>query len=342
MQAQLGMGKEVTARSRRQTILRRDPNYASAGDFFLRGKIMNVRSNHPALAVSPDEIQRAGRQLQNFALYTLANDAVELVVVPELGAKIISLKNLRTEREWLWHPAGGLKLFKNQAGDDFFSSPLVGIDECLPTIAPCSWQGRELPDHGEIWNAPWQVDAEAFANGTLKTSIILRVSPFKFIRSIELRGNEVHLKYELHNRGSREEKFIWAFHPLLRLEAGDQLELPDSTHELLHGVAWIDAVDSMIPETTCVKTFARPICQGWAAIRNEAKGDRLEFEWDSVQNNTLGLWLTRGGWHGHHHFAIEPTNADDDMLAQAAGRNHCGVVAVADFVSWQIRLRVGF
>jgi hypothetical protein len=309
---------------------------------FLRGKIMNGRSNHPAATVSPDENQRAGRQFQNFALYTLANDAVELVVVPELGAKIISLKNLRTGREWLWHPAGGLKLFMNQTGDDFFNSPLVGIDECLPTIAPCSWLGRELPDHGEVWSAPWQVDAGAFASGTLKTSIRLKVSPFKFIRTIELRGNEVYLKYELHNRSSRVEYFIWAIHPLLRLEAGDQLELPDSTHALLHGVAWIDAVDSVIPETNCVKTFARPICQGWSAIRNEVKGDRLEFEWDPVENNTLGLWLTRGGWHGHHHFAIEPTNADDDVLALAAQRNRCGIVAAGDFVTWQICLRVGF
>jgi hypothetical protein len=82
------------------------------------------------------------RLFQNFAVYILNNGEVELAVVPELGAKIISLKNLRTGREWLWHPMGGLELFKNQAGDDFSTSPLVGIDECLPTIAPCSWQGR--------------------------------------------------------------------------------------------------------------------------------------------------------------------------------------------------------
>jgi hypothetical protein len=157
-----------------------------------------------------------------------------------------------------------------------------------------------------------------------------------------LQGNEVSLKYELNNRSSKEEHFIWAIHPLLRLEAGDQLELPGSTRELFNGAAWIDAVGSVISETECAKAFARPICKGWAAIRNEAKGDCLEFEWDAAENNTLGLWLTRGGWHGHHHFAIEPTNADDDMLALVAGRKRCGVVAAAGFVTWQIRLRVGF
>jgi hypothetical protein len=186
------------------------------------------------------------------------------------------------------------------------------------------------------------VDAEAFAIGTLKSSVILKVSPFKFIRTIELRGNEVHLRYELINRSPKEEYFIWAIHPLLRLEAGDQLELPDSTHKLLKDITWIDDVGSAIPENKYTKAFARPICTGLAAIRNEISGDRLEFEWDSDDNNTLGLWLTRGGWHGHHHFAIEPTNADDDMLALAAERKRCGIVAAADLVTWQIRLRVGF
>jgi hypothetical protein len=39
------------------------------------------------------------RQEQGFAAYVLASPEVELVVVPELGARIISLQDLRTGRE---------------------------------------------------------------------------------------------------------------------------------------------------------------------------------------------------------------------------------------------------
>lgn len=285
--------------------------------------------------------QFAVRWLQGFAAYVLNNDEVELAVVPELGAKIISLKNRRTGREWLWHPPEGLKLFKNQVRDDFSTSPLVGIDECFPTINPCSWQERELPDHGEIWSVPWQVDSAAWADGILRTNIRLGISPFEFERSIELQGNEVRISYELHNLGASEESFLWAMHPLLRLEAGDELELPDSTRELLNGETWVDAVTSTIPDRNCAKIFARPVSEGWAAIHNQARGDRLEFAWDSAENNTLGLWLTRGGWHGHHHLAIEPTNADDDSLAVTAGRKNCGTVSGKSSVDWQLCLRVG-
>jgi len=74
----------------------------------------------------------AVRHEQGFEVFIIRNQDVELAVVPELGARIISLKDLHTGREWLWHPAGGPKLFRNRAGDNFESSPLVGLDECLP------------------------------------------------------------------------------------------------------------------------------------------------------------------------------------------------------------------
>jgi len=285
--------------------------------------------------------QLTKRQLQGFEVYALNNEEVELEIVPELGAKIISLKNLRTGREWLWHPAEGPRLFKNQIRDAFSTSPLVGIDECFPTIEPCSWQGRELPDHGEVWNTPWQVDGAAWENGILKTKARLRISPFEFERTIELQGNEIRINYGLHNLSAIEEKFVWAMHPLLRLEAGDQLELPHSTRQLLNGETWVDGVTSKIPEKKCAKIFARPVSESWAAVQNKAGTDRLEFTWNSSENDTLGLWLTRGGWHGHDHFAIEPTNADNDSLAAAARQEACGVVAGKGFVGWQLTIRIG-
>src|SRR6266581_820604 len=109
------------------------------------------------------------RREQGFEIFILCNQEVELAVVPELGARIISLKDLRTRREWLWHPSGGPKLFRNRPSDKFESSPLVGMDECLPTIAPCSWKGRDLPDHGEVWGTAWALGFEAWERGKLRT-----------------------------------------------------------------------------------------------------------------------------------------------------------------------------
>jgi galactose mutarotase-like enzyme len=288
----------------------------------------------------PSNIE-AVRSIQGFNAYVLANQAVELTMVPDLGARIISLKDRRTGREWLWHPAKTLKLFKNRPFDDFAASPLVGMDECLPTIQPCAWGGRQLADHGEVWSQPWQFQESAGGRNALVVSLRLKHSPFHFKRTTQLNGSEVRFNYELTNLAAVEEKFVWSLHPLLRLRPGDELELPGSTRQLFNGNAWIDSVDSAIPGNGCAKVFAHPIRVGRAAIRNRQQADRLEFIWNPNENQALGLWLTRGGWHGHHHFAIEPTNAGDDSLAVAAGRNRCGIVAGGATVSWKLSLRVG-
>lgn len=281
------------------------------------------------------------RDEQGFAVFVLGNERVELAVVPELGARIISLKNLRSDREWMWHPAGELNLFRNQPGDDFARGPLVGMDECLPTIAPCSWQGRELPDHGEVWSVPWSVDETAWEMGALRTSVRLEISPLEFERTVELHDNEVRLSYRLNNLGAEDELYLWAMHPLLRFVKGDQLQLPASTRFQLDGKKWIDAVDSVRPAGNCAKVFARPVRVGCAGVYNRNTGDHLELEWNPRENDTLGLWLTRGGWHGHHHLALEPTNSAHDALALAAEGGRCGVVEAAGEVEWTIHLRVG-
>ena len=92
------------------------------------------------------------RHEHRFEVYVLQNESLEISLVPDLGAKVISLVNRWTGREWMSCPTGGPKLFRNERADDFAASTLVGWDECLPTIAPCVFKGRSLPDHGEVWN----------------------------------------------------------------------------------------------------------------------------------------------------------------------------------------------
>jgi galactose mutarotase-like enzyme len=283
----------------------------------------------------------AVRDEQGFEVYVLCNQDVEIAVVPELGAKIISMKSLRTGREWMWRPPGELELFHNLPGDSFFRSPLVGVDECLPTVEPCVWRGRKLPDHGEVWSAGWTVDEEAWQKGALKTSVHLKISPFDFERTIELDENGIRMSYQLINRSPAAEYFLWAMHPLLNIQEGDRLVLPASTRALLDGAGWVDAVDSAVPKGNCSKLLAGPLKEGASGIHNSKTGDRFDVEWNTAENNALGLWLTRGGWHGHHHFAIEPTNAGADALTEAVGRGWCGIVAGSSSATWQVRFRIG-
>ena len=300
---------------------------------------------------------------QGFAVYGLRNEKVELRVLPELGARVVSLRDRRSNREWMWHPPGKLKLFRNTFGDSFLNSTLAGFDECLPTLAACEWKGRKLPDHGEVWALPWRVDEMAFAKGIIATSVDTPLSPFSFKRMIGLDENVATFSYTLTNTGREPEEFVWTVHPLLTLEEGDRMELPGEVNEfridggsgapeLARGAVWkypvpfknfrIDHLHLGENLEACVKGFTHPLHEGRAAIVNDRSGDRLEFQWDTAENDTLGIWLTRGGLNGWHHVALEPANGAPDSLAQACNewKRH-GSLAAGESKAWSFRLGVG-
>lgn len=280
------------------------------------------------------------RREQGFDVFTLRSESIEVEVVPELGAKVISIKNQRTAREWLYRPPGGLQLFRNRLGDDFAASTLVGWDECLPTVAPCTCNMRTLPDHGEVWSVAWQVDEAAWQRSVLSTTVRLGVTGLLFARTIELTDREIQVHYVLTNPGKPGEAFLWAMHPLLALVAGDELDLPAAVRSQLAGESWIDSLSFGERQAACAKVFAGPIREGRAGVVNPGTGDRLGFHWEADENNYLGLWLTRGGWNGHHHLALEPTNGMPHSLAVAADQDHAGQLPPCSCKAWAVRLRV--
>ena len=280
------------------------------------------------------------REIQGFEVYVLQNEHLEIGVVPELGAKVVSLINRRTGRDWMWRPAVECKLFRSRLGDDFANSTMTGWDECLPTIAPCAHRGRQLPDHGEIWSVPWQLDSESWRQAKVRTTVALPVSPFDFERTVALDGNAVRVDYRLRNRNGEPEEFLWAMHPLLPVFAGDALQLTPETRQHLSDEPWIDSLEFAPGQPACAKRFAGPLREGRAAVGNAQSGDRIAFAWDTRLNDTLGLWLTRGGWNGYHHLALEPTNGCPDALEAASAQRRCGIVPAHSTLSWQIAIQV--
>ena len=277
-------------------------------------------------------------ELDGFAACGLRNQKLELVVVPALGANIVSLRSLASGREWMWRRPDPARLFANAWGDAFPGSPLRGAVECIPTIAVCTVAGRQLPDHGEAWTAVWELDEAALLEGEIRTSVRLPVSELEFTRSIRMEGTAVRFEYRVVNRGLRATACLWAFHPLLRIEADDRLELPESIVSLRAKVSrgfgepggravweWpevapglrLDRVGDGLPPNSFAKLFAdfTECGVGWAALSGRA--ERLEFRFDPATIPYLGLWLTNGGWNDLTHLAIEPASAATDSLADA-------------------------
>jgi hypothetical protein len=275
---------------------------------------------------------------QGFAVVGLRTPNAELAMVPALGGRIISLRSRRTGRQWCWHQPRPDWLWASLPGADFGASCQAGIDECVPTVAACHWAGRAIPDHGEVWAQAWNLDPTALASGQLAATVILPISPFTFTRRIRADAADGFVfEYQLHNRGSRAEAYLWSLHPLLTIAPGDRLDLPDDVPALRlnggigdrsidFGDQWqypapfpgvrLDQLEVPGMPGACVKGFTPALREGRAAVRNDASGDRIELRWDPRLVPHCGLWLNRGH-AGFHHVALEPCSGAPDSLADA-------------------------
>jgi galactose mutarotase-like enzyme len=302
----------------------------------------------------------------------MQNDAMRVVVVPEIGGKVISLVSRHTSREWLWKNPQ-LTLRKPPAdATDFGAFDAGGWDEVFPTVNPCrvpnsAWGDRMLTDHGELWYRPWQIVASSVdsqAGATLTLAVDDPQLPFRFERTFTLAAGVSPLtaSYSLVNRSTQPLPFIWAAHPLLAIEPGELISLPTGTRvSLTYNVGLKLAADTKviawptIPlasgesldisrvgdqcECYAVKLFAENVADGTIEIvnRNRTEGLRLSSETNHASH--IGLWLNYGAWSGantapYYNAGIEPTTFPADDLNVAASHETMAQLAPGSTHQW--------
>lgn len=292
--------------------------------------------------------------VDGFDLIGLRSTRVEIAIVPQLGGKLLNLKNRRSGREWMWRPAGA-RLFANHPGEPFEASTMSGADDCLPTVAACEIAGRRIPDHGDVWFRRCEVEHPQ--QNVLRTRLDLSSIPARFERAMSLHGHTVRIDYRLENLSDDPHPFLWAFHPLTKIEIGDELTVPVNGVSVeaatLPGArrgdrwAWpapMSGIDlrrmDLGSQPGYAKMFATSSPSGRADIFNSITGDRLSFSFDVAELPALGIWITRGGWRGYHHVALEPTHAPFDSLADAAEARACPILKPRGIATWRIELEL--
>jgi len=295
---------------------------------------------------------------------TLQNEHLRLGLMPGQGAKICSLEDLRTGREWMLPsqlPGGEYR--QAEYGADFAQFDTSGFDECFPTVSEgfhpdgsCRW-----PDHGELWSRPWSVEQEAEG---LLARIEGQAWPYTFTRRASLKGDTLQLDYTVENHAERPFQHLWSAHPLLKVTPGMKLILPESIREaFVNGASdpslgafgelrpWPELSPgqdfSTVPSAACgraVKLFFPRVPAGPCGILDPATGEALTFTWDRSELPHLGLWLCYGGWPedgrpGHLTVALEPCSGMPDLLQDAAEGGACAVLAPGGRMHWSLRLR---
>lgn len=290
--------------------------------------------------------------IAGFAIHTLRNEHLSLSVVPELGGRIVSLHHHGDKREWLdgWEPENARRLWQPADPAVFETSPGAGIDECLPTVLPCSIGERHFPDHGELWSRSAILDQSALSLGELNCSWLLHTLPLAFSRRSSLDGETIRLRYRLSNLAEDPTPFLWAWHPLFTIQEGDSLHF-DRTVTRCHSATdgslpWPEALpgqdlsraDTGSSEPAAAKVFLGPLAEGRVVITGSSS--RLSLSWPASQFPWAGVWITRGAWKGLHHWAIEPTNAPVDHLSDLRPPSALTLLNPLETREWEIKINL--
>jgi galactose mutarotase-like enzyme len=313
-------------------------------------------------AMSSTSLQH--HMIDGFAAITLRNSAVTVTLVPALGARIVSLRSVAGTQEWLWRPMDGRGLFACAENTSFEDSPLVGIDECLPSVLPCIMDGRSISDHGEVWNQAWQCEIETRVSHAITTTVALRSLPLIFVRRLSLAGNTIRLDYTLTNTSSRSLCYLWAMHPLFVLEQNDEIELDGESEVAVTatqgsmlassdigpwpsprpGVRFDRAELGFLTErqkgNSYCKAFLSTARASSIALINRKRGERLTLTVDPKELSTWGYWVSRGAWHGHTHIALEPSNAAANSLAALTPGPSAHTLTPKEVRSWTVIVKL--
>ncbi len=278
-------------------------------------------------------------------MISLENELLEVKILPAFGGKITSIRSKRSGEEFILPP---LTAYGHaSAHGSFDQGDGGGFDECLPSVASCEAISGEaaVPDHGDLWRVDWQVDSTDHG-------VVLHADstsrPLRLTRRAELADSSLILDYTLSNLSDSSATWLWSAHPLLRVEEGDLILLPDEIKKVIveycstdqfqqrSHIEWpcartlsgttvdlsrVEAIDGV----TAYKLFAQMGKAGLASLYRRRTGQGLAFRFNPSELPFLGLWICSGAWperNGRKQYtvALEPTTADFDSLA-AAQRN---------------------
>jgi hypothetical protein len=303
---------------------------------------------------------------------TLDNELVRAIVLPDLGGKMISLVRLAGGHEFLLQmpePERGYR--RGVYGDAFEEYDTSGFDDCMPTVAECvypddEFKGVVLPDHGEVWSAPWScdIDGEVLSMWTSGRGL-----PYTLSKRLRLEGARLIIDYEVENLSDQAFKYLWSAHPLLAVNPGDRVVLPEEVNELFvhwskddrlgpHGQScgWPVAIQingqaddlSIIKPPSAgwaEKLFTSRLTTGHCALYSTTSGESIGFHFDPELVPFVGLWICQGGWPTsraakHYTVALEPCNGRPDSLAEASARGECEILPARAIKRWALRLEV--
>lgn len=297
----------------------------------------------------------------------LDTPVLRLITVPGLGAKIVSLVDKQAGREWLLPPIG--RTFQPVPyAAAFGEQDMSGWDEMFPTISAGAYPsggygGAALPDHGEVWSLPWQVEP---ADDAITLSVIGRALPYRLTRTARLLDSQtLRLDFTAINTGNAPFSALWAAHPQFAVDAHTRIVLPPSVTRVINvhptdcfpttgqAVDWPCAATASGQRLAldragtadlhrCRKFYVpadAPV--SWAALQQGPDGDWLRLSWDANEVPYLGIWVDEGVYNAAPTIALEPATGYYDSLTLAQANDRVAHFLPGEPRHWHLDITVG-
>jgi hypothetical protein len=309
----------------------------------------------------------------DFPALRLSNGVIDMMLLPDVGGKIVSIHHLPSAREWLaTNPYLPLRPPRYDASfvETYDSG---GLDECFPAVTAgmhpaAPWRGIAIPDHGELWSQPWTVEGveSSSARVALKMACYGVRFPYRFERTLTLSADAPTIKfdYQVTNLTTADMPFIWSIHPILRIETGMHLTLPHGVTTVRVGYATSDifgetGTDLPWPVVTenidlsrvpaaefgqAVKLHTPPLTGAQpveTSLRTADGRHGFTFRFHPDEITHVGLWLNYGGWSGcgsapYFNLGLEPCIGGADDLETAHRRNEFALLEAKQTRCWSM------
>lgn len=297
---------------------------------------------------------------------TLQNDSLRVTVWPKQGGKLVSIiaKTFSGPVELLHPPLHPYSAATESSG--FELSDAGGWDECLPSVAACTLNGMQIPDHGDVWRELWNASLEG---STLSASVDAFSVPVRFSKHLSLDGAALQTRYTAENISQQTTEFLWSAHPLFQVEEGDHILLPGSVAAVhvegstIDGLAgpdgrctwpmaeladgsWIDLSQVGPPDgSTAHKLFAGRLASGWCGLYRSKLRLGILMQFDPELTPYAGLWISHAQWPAggarrQYTVALEPTFAPCDALDRASAMGCSMILRPGASFSWPLRLSI--
>lgn len=309
--------------------------------------------------------KRHTSQYKDIKAVTIESETISAQFLPGIGAKFASLIYKPLGYELLVQRSG--EKYRHQPFDgDYVAGECSGIDDMFPTIDMCfydryPWAGIKMADHGEVWSLPWDFITEG---DKLHFSVYGVRFPYRLEKWASFTQDGIlRLEYRLTNLSGFDFNCLWAIHPLINLEEGVELVLPDGVQKVVRTFSlgpevaqygdecdWPEGIMQdgksrdfrwLRPKSagTADKYFIKgKLPEGWCGLKYHHSNFSLAISFPVEKVPYLGVLPNEGGWQDLYNIFLEPGTASFDRPDAARYRNEVSTLEANSTYEWHLNI----